>query len=382
MADHAKVKIIRETVEDEITVDLAGYTEASVTDYLKHCFGKPIVKDGTMKVTFVVGGGKLVRQKYEDKLPSYVAAALTSLGYNDDRTADKSCQKAFKHQHDTSKNLLFVHCFPELEAPEVDGNEYDEDGEVVEIPKSPEERVLITDLEEFKVLVQLKVNSYHQLKKLQAHLKDAQKFLTDCETRLSNMKQLTAEEQDKFDNYDSIAEKITFVNKELQKLVENGQLEQFEIEDLLKFLQERVAMMEEQLETSGISEKKKTMLETEMDKLCAQRQASANKDPIDPRPLFREQELRQLYSKLGPLKDLEKLPKHTREQVDKLANMGDLEERVDILVEQSRGWFENARRFEERRKRCEAAGRRMGKAPGAKAKAGGGNKENAWFKKR
>ena len=59
---------IRRTSESE-QYDLAGYTEARVKDLILAVFSTPLdVPTKMIKLTFVVGGGKLVRAKYSDDL--------------------------------------------------------------------------------------------------------------------------------------------------------------------------------------------------------------------------------------------------------------------------------------------------------------------------
>ena len=40
-----------------------------------------------IKITFVVGGGKLVRSKYDDNLPKFCVSALRELNYNEDKSS-------------------------------------------------------------------------------------------------------------------------------------------------------------------------------------------------------------------------------------------------------------------------------------------------------
>lgn len=69
-----------------------------------------------MKITFVVGGGKKTRQKYSPELPKELAQALSALGFSEDRGASacEACQGSYKYQHDTDKDLKFMHVFPHV----------------------------------------------------------------------------------------------------------------------------------------------------------------------------------------------------------------------------------------------------------------------------
>jgi len=56
---------------DSEQFDLAGYNEARVTDLMTSAFGSPLTAPTKMvRFTFIVGGGKLVRSKYDETLPN------------------------------------------------------------------------------------------------------------------------------------------------------------------------------------------------------------------------------------------------------------------------------------------------------------------------
>ena len=67
-----------------------------------------------VRATLVVGAGKANRQKYDASLQKWVVAALKDAGYADDKSAtcDFAAAGSFKTQHDTGRNLFFVHVFP------------------------------------------------------------------------------------------------------------------------------------------------------------------------------------------------------------------------------------------------------------------------------
>ena len=109
-----------------------------------------------VRISFVVGGGKLVRQKYSDDLPKHFCSALTLVGFQEERqealefavnalcsvhgesskarvqsarvslslrnylwqdnsaTVEQGSAGKFKYHHDTNKNLKFVHVFPKI----------------------------------------------------------------------------------------------------------------------------------------------------------------------------------------------------------------------------------------------------------------------------
>ena len=68
--------------------DLSGYTESRARDLVVSAFSSPLSAPTEMiRVTFVVGGGKLVRSKYSEDLPKWLTMALRDIGYTEDRSA-------------------------------------------------------------------------------------------------------------------------------------------------------------------------------------------------------------------------------------------------------------------------------------------------------
>lgn len=98
--------------------DLAGYDDARVAQLVREAFGAPMESaDGQMvRVSFVVGGGKSMRQKHSDSLGRALGNALQELGYTQDSTGSCTWESGgtFKGQHDTQRNLKLVHVFPRM----------------------------------------------------------------------------------------------------------------------------------------------------------------------------------------------------------------------------------------------------------------------------
>ena len=69
-----------------------------------------------IRITFVVGAGKLSRQKYDEKAMLAVTSTLKQIDYVEDRGAScvNECGGCYKTQHDTGKNLFTVVVFPRL----------------------------------------------------------------------------------------------------------------------------------------------------------------------------------------------------------------------------------------------------------------------------
>ena len=118
-----------------------------------------------VKFTFIVGGGKLVRQKYNDDLPKWMATALRDVGYSEDRSAAETfdSQGTFKQQHDTGQNLKYVIVYPHVTCSSAGkasaGTDASSDGGAVLDTNTPEYIVTACELATFKDIVNSKVNS-------------------------------------------------------------------------------------------------------------------------------------------------------------------------------------------------------------------------------
>ena len=107
---------VRQSKESE-QFDLAGYGPNSVAKMVQDAFTNPLPLDSMVRLSFVVGGGKKVRQKYNDGLVRELTSALSGIGFTEDKGAALAleCAGQYKYQHDTSKDLMFVHVFPRVD---------------------------------------------------------------------------------------------------------------------------------------------------------------------------------------------------------------------------------------------------------------------------
>lgn len=106
---------IRDTLESE-QYDLAGYEDQQVQLLVQEAFSTPLACAAMVRITFVVGGGKTVRSKYNESLARTLGNSLQELGFVQDSTAscDLASAGSFKGQHDTQRNLKLVHVYPKI----------------------------------------------------------------------------------------------------------------------------------------------------------------------------------------------------------------------------------------------------------------------------
>merc|ERR1719491_223698 len=98
-------------------------------------------------------------------------AALTNIGFVEDKAASCELTSAgsYKYQHDTSKNLKFVHVFPRVEMPDAGNTTNDnaeELGETDESSKNPLDVLAECSLDDFNELFEAHVGGYTQKKRL------------------------------------------------------------------------------------------------------------------------------------------------------------------------------------------------------------------------
>ncbi len=79
--------------------DLAGFTQPQCTDLVLAAFASSTAPYSLpLRFTFIVGGGRLVRAKYNDDLLKWLTAALREAGFEDDRGASIGSELVYKRQ--------------------------------------------------------------------------------------------------------------------------------------------------------------------------------------------------------------------------------------------------------------------------------------------
>jgi len=358
-------KVRRSTESDEF--ELAGYDQARCDEFAKSAFSDPFELQEMVKLSFVVGGGKLVRQKFSDDLPKMFMAALTAIGFVDDSTA--ACEAGsggkFKFQHDTGKNLKFVHVFPRISAarPVAGGGEgEEEEEEAEEKPTSPEDMLCRCPQKDFERLLAEHVGTYAEKRKLLDIIKGRISSLEQIEAKMARLEQLSTEEQTLFDDVgaDELREKTKFLTGELQRMVDQGQLTTAEKAAFLEQLEGKIAAVEAELAKAEAEGKAKKVQALAQQREVAQKTRAAVKDaPSASLPSLRHaSELRKLHGKIAELNRIEKASKghYSMDELKRLGERPEIEEAISVLESRSRGWFEDEDVFQERLQACLKAG--------------------------
>mmetsp|Transcript_18099 Transcript_18099/g.46281 ORF Transcript_18099/g.46281 Transcript_18099/m.46281 type:complete len:351 (+) Transcript_18099:56-1108(+) len=322
--------------------DLGGYGAEGCAK-LASALEKPLPLPDMIRFTFVVGGGKKVRQKYADALPQILADALRKVGFSEDRGASLAveCAGLFKFQHNTDTDLKVTHVYPHIDreaaAAAAAANAPADDA------LSPKELILHAELSTFQKMMAAKCPSLAQRRRAHEVLKAARAELAAAETKMANLEMLTDDEQRRYDTLDAVGleEKQAWLGKAMEGMVDSGQLTAAEKKAMIEQLASKMEQLEEQI---GISEAEGKAKRTEklrgmlMD-LQARSATVRELTPIVRKVKF-ETEIKAAEKKLAELAKLENskvvLP---LAEVQKLNAKPKLLEDLAAMKSESRGWF-------------------------------------------
>jgi hypothetical protein len=348
---------IRSTITSE-QFDLGGYNELRARDLIISAFSSPLTAPTEMiKITFVVGGGKLVRSRYPEDLPKWLVAALREIGFTEDRSAAETfdSQGTFKQQHDTGQNLKYLIVFPHISCSKsaTNGTKADSEAEPALDEKSPDYIVMACEKATLIDIVESKVTSYNQKKRLLKLLQEKAEHYKAIEGKLVSGVMLNPKEQAFYDaNSGSDDEKIAWLQNELKAMIESGQLTAREKSELLKQMENNLSTVTSEIESAKTEgkPKKAEKAEAKRETILSRKMVVEKISPIPPR-LKNGDQIRKLYMKVFPLQALEE---KGRSMSLTLADLKLLEEKMDIESEiksfeqSSRGWFEDDEEFTER----------------------------------
>lgn len=377
--------------------DLGGYTESRASDLISSAFSSPLTEPTKMvRFTFVVGGGKLVRSKYNDDLSKWMIAALRDVGYSEDRSAAETfdSQGTFKQQHDTGQNLKYIIVYPRVTCSEktVGGSTQ----EVVVDRSSPEYIACACESATFKDMVASKVVSYKQKKHLQQVLQASADRFQEVEAKLISGAALSASEQGIYDsNSGADTEKIIWLQGEVKRMVDEGKLTRGEKADLIHSIEANLASVEKEIEeaTAEAKPKKVEKLTAKKEAISARKATVALITPVQHR-LAQSESIQKLYQRLFPLVALEDKGRSmslTLADLKTLEEKSDIEDAIRNLEAASRGWFvedadftamcqaeANEAREKYNKKAASGAKKPAGGLGGAKAGAGKSSAAGGW----
>ena len=339
---------LRQAVDSD-QYDLAGYTEQRIKDLVTAVFSSPLTAPSKMiKMTFVVGGGKAVRSKYDEELPKWFTATLRDIGFTEDRSAAETydSQGSFKRQHDTGANLIYMIVYPRVQCANASaGNnnsqKNDPDCDTVDTT-TPEYIINSCELATLKDIVAKKLPSWRQLKKTLKILQDGAELFQAIEQKLVAGIALTKKEQAIYESNSGVDnEKITWMQSEIKKLIDEGQLTASEKEECLKTMDENLKGVNDEISKAEGKPKLLAKLEEKKNTIQARKTALSSKPNMTRRLKYGDEIVKQRL-KLFPLIALEdkgRAMKLTLEDLNKISEKSDIEESIRGYENASKGWF-------------------------------------------
>ena len=340
---------------------LGGYDNNRTVALVNDTFGTPQqLPPGVPMVrhTFVIGGGKGCRQKFQADLPKNITAALRAIGFQEDKSADTSASSAgtFKRQHDTGANLIYCHVFPRVVADTSRGgagageSKGEGDGGVLglaDLVSRPLNLCIHAEVGTFRQMVAVEVQSWSQKKNLLEELSAMRARHAEIMDKMVRRQTLEPVEERIFEvNVESLEEKCIWLKKVMKQQVGKMELTAHDLQRLIAQVDEKLA--------AGPGDKAAT-------KLTARREMLAEIVPKADGFKGRAELLR-LYVKLF---DIQRQAGNTA-SVKQLTAIKGVEDLIAPLETGARGWFEEEETVAARIEALKAQARTMKPAPAKK----------------
>ena len=298
-----------------------------------------------IRLSFVVGGGKKVRQKYSDSLPRALSDALVAVGYAEDRGAslDPSSAGTFKLQHDTDKDLKFMHVFPRVaQASAADGDEDEDEDEGARLLRmSPAERCCVCTAAELEELVPVVAKQFAAKRSLLAALKARLKESEALEAKMAAGEVLSEAENERYEGGVELSDKAAWVQKMCEKMIDTGKLTEREKKGVIVQLDEKIAAASQALEAAAGNAKRAEKLGKVVEGLKEKRTAVADITPTV-HALSNAARLVKLYKELAELEAIENARgMQSMAVLTRLNKKPDVEEEVAALEDACYGWFDD-----------------------------------------
>ena len=349
-----------------------------------------------IRITFVVGAGKLSRQKYDEKAMLAVTSTLKQIDYVEDRGAScvNECGGCYKTQHDTGKNLFTVVVFPRLAGHDggKDENRKTKRGDDYEplIPtNSPGYKIAVCRLPTFQNLLSTYCPTYSEKKECLRCLDGLLQVEQAIESKMIVGQTLDAGEESFYDESSELKEKYAHVQQESNKHVEEGKLTLDERRILVEMNEKRIETLMAEKSSASVAEKLKKALTRKAQLQSLRDDVLSIHSTSYPPPLRHESKISALRKKLLPLQALEDSSRGrllTLDETRALAAKEELLEEICELEEGSRGWFEEDEAFEERleksRQRSRSkrhSGKAIKRTVGKEGDSGSANAVNKWI---
>ena len=311
----ALARTLRASADGDDDVDLGGYGASQIQELFTAAFKEPIVASKMIGFRFTVGGGKKVRQKYGDDMPKHCREALRAIGFEEDRgaCAVMECAGSFKYQHDTDKDLKFIHVFPKIDtaaAAAAAPNQQDEEEAEIKVAGMtldelpPEHLCAIVSRDTFSKLYSKQCPSFSQRRALLKALKELAARLAGFEERMTNMQALTAAEEELYNTAQEVPEKVAELEKSMEGMMAGGHLTKAEIDTMVQDLQDKEAQLQGMIASAKEAGKKTDKQEAGLDQLRAKIASLRGMTPAV-RKRKEDREILTLWKQLRDLKAIE-----------------------------------------------------------------------------
>ena len=338
LSENAKKLAAQARNGESNTVDMQNVNQTQAQQFVNFAFQTPIQAKNMLKITLIVGGGKKVRQKYDEKLPHYLSEALKNINFTEDRAASAvlNCQATFKFQHDTDKDLKFVHVFPKVD---IHSNDERNPHDVM----SPDQLVVYSDAAAYQLMLSRKTQSFSQRRRALQVLREARQRVQDIEAKMTALENVDDTDSTFYESVDAetLTRKIEFTSKVLDGMITKAQLTKNEQREVIDQLARKIIDIDLQLDHAREQGKEKRVAKLEQMRLelDSRRTLVAAAQPVVHKPKF-EAEIRAARKKLA---ELEKLESHKGilplETVQKLSAKPKLLADLAVMESESAGWF-------------------------------------------
>lgn len=335
------VREIRSSTDSE-QLDLSGFEKDQVNDLFRGAFEKPFERSDMIRFTFVIGGGKGCRQKYRDDLGKDCAEALRELGFEEDRAASLCLSSAgfYKQQHDTDKNLKFLHVYPRIKVPAAKdaGQDEEEDGESEAL--TPEMLCVQASFDTYTKMVCARAPSFTKKRTLLQRMTALAAECKELESKLVGMVRLTDKEQERYDmlSEGELSEKVTWLKERLEAIVDAGDLSADEQNSVLKEFEKKLSMVDTMIASVPEGSKKAAALSKQREVVLQKIDAVRAVRPVV-RVGKHDKEIRDLMRKLKALDVLENKKTKAPSDIQKLLARPGLENKLERLQAEDRTWF-------------------------------------------
>ena len=98
------------SAQESTTYDFSHVSAAAILTIMSSVFSKPFHLSDMIRLTFIVGGGKATRAKYDEGALAACVNGLKGCGYREDKGAGCVIESAgsYKIQHDTGEFESFM----------------------------------------------------------------------------------------------------------------------------------------------------------------------------------------------------------------------------------------------------------------------------------